>query len=142
MSDNEDKSITDAPEADDSQRIEGDAALNLLVHLAEQGAASQVTVYTSGTAFTGILISMREYFNLCKDQFGSTPAGIMFNEFLSHLPDEPDNGPAPDYRFLHLREGQVITPGQGGMPAEGVPLRIMRDSIVGWSIGQLKASRT
>ncbi|WP_153039440.1 hypothetical protein [Sphingobium yanoikuyae] len=122
----------------------GDPALNLLVHIAEGGASIGVTVYTSGLVFSGLLSSRRAYFEAMRDNSGALAS--MFQEFIAVMDqNESENGdddetPAPDYRFLHLLRGKVFSPNSDGMPQEGIPIRLDREKIVGWSLGLLHSS--
>jgi hypothetical protein len=137
-----DTSISQEVPSEGDDEISGDPLLNLLVHLAEKGAGSSITLYSSGLIVTGVLCSRREYFEASKSKFDRGVFPILFSEMLSVLDEEPkEDGPAPDYNYVHLVGGQVIAPGQFGIPNGGVPMRIRRSEVIGWSMGQLAASR-
>lgn len=120
--------------------IEDDTLLNLIVHLAEKGVGPAITLYTAGLVLTGIATSRKAYFEASEKFMQSTGLEVLFQEILRDFPDDEDGAPAPNYTYIHLRDAQVIAPGTGGMPNEGNLMRIKRSEVVGWSLGQLKAS--
>ncbi|HUD29821.1 MAG TPA: hypothetical protein VMQ93_13185, partial [Novosphingobium sp.] len=125
-----------APEDTDISHVEGDAVLNLLVHLAEKGAGAGVTVYSQGLTFTGTLISRKGYLekNLRRCQDHVPALAVLFEELLKHVDPVDDDAPAPDYNYVHLDNAMTMTPGQNGMPTGGTTMRITRDKIIGWSL--------
>lgn len=123
--------------------ISGDALLNIFVSLAEKGVGQGITLYVRGLVLTGIMISRKSYFEQSREFLGeaNNALSVVFDELLQVLePEKDDGGPSPDYRFVHLRNGQVITPGQGAMPNGGTLMRILRDDVTGWSLGNWKTS--
>lgn len=123
---------------DDAAPVGDDVLLNLIVHLAESGASAPITLYTHGLVMTGVLISRTRYFEASAAFLKESPFRVLFEQLLPHVPELDESAVAPDYRYVHLRDAQVMTPGQKGMPDGGVLMRIKRDDVIGWSFGQLK----
>ncbi|WP_288338576.1 hypothetical protein [uncultured Sphingomonas sp.] len=140
--------IADEAESD-HQEVTGDAVLNLLVHFAELGVGSGITLFCGGAMLSGILISKRTFFEQTlafAETGGENPVALIFKNFVETLdpPLEADEAiklPVVDYHFLHLRNAQVMTAGQEGLPNGGALMRVSRDDISGWSLGQLTVER-
>lgn len=138
----EEVSETEAAE-DDDQIIDGDAMLNLLIHYAEQGVGTPITIYTAGMAIAGVLISRKAFLdtNIAFVRGKNKGLEIIFEGLSDHVTGPEDFGeedPAPDYRFVHLGAAQIMTSGLPGIPSEGALMRFRRSEVVGWTIGKLQ----
>ncbi len=125
---------------DQDEPTSGDPLLNLMVHLAHMGTSCGVTLYTRGSTLTGHLCSSAAYYQACIDQAPGTYIETVYRSFLNAdvaRPSIAPGDPTPDYLYVHLLKGQVIAPGVSGMPNGGFPIRVLRDEVIGFSIGQL-----
>lgn len=123
--------------------IRGDVLLNMIASLAEKGLVQGITLYTQGLVLTGLTVSRKTYFeeSLAFSKVGENPMSYLFEDLLNGLDEEgEEDGPSPNYNYVHLRAAQVMMPGQNGMPAEGILMRIARAEVIGWSLGQLRFS--
>lgn len=125
---------------DQDQPTSGDVLLNLLVHLAHMGNSCGVTLYTRGSTLSGHLCSAAAYYEACIALAPGTFLETVYRGFLdaeNAYPQTKAGDPTPDYIYVHLLKAQVIAPGVPGMPNEGFPMRILRDEVIGFSIGQV-----
>lgn len=138
-------------EDDANVSVSGDGLLNLIVHLAERGLGAGLTIYTSGLIVSGEIIPQKVYLEESRKLAEGTTFTIVYDELLKHAKDntyrtdkDDDAGdseigePAPDYRYVHLRDARIMSSGAPGIPASGTLMRFLRDEIVGWTLGQLK----
>lgn len=131
-----------SPEDEDQPDVSGDALLNLLIHMAEKGAASPITVFSQGQTFSGTIVSRQRYYATVTEQMamvGETPLRIIFEEVSKWIEENVAEAgdPAPDYDYLHLLGGQVVAPAAASLPEGGMPIRLARSAIIGWSPGTL-----
>jgi hypothetical protein len=65
----------------------------------------------------------------------------IFEGVKNELEPFDEAAPMPNYTYIHLRDGQMMTPGQHGMPQGGMLIRLVRSDIIGWSMGKLSSSQ-
>lgn len=131
-----DDAIPSEPSVEPDIQISGDPFLNLILHLAEQGASAGLTVYSGGLAFSGALLSTKQFYEKNIEFCGGPEKGMgkIFDSVLANHEPFDEDGDVPNYRYVHMN-GRTHAPGHTGMPENGALIRIARSDIIGWSMG-------
>lgn len=119
---------------DQQSTVEGDQLFNLLIQMAEQGAESEVTIFTHGHALSGLMVAKKRFFEVMQASPQVT-LSMIGKEAVKMIDQDPidEDGPIPAHRYVHLVNAQIVAPGQPGLPDEGTLIRLSRAEVIGWA---------